>query len=169
MWPTVMLKPDISNAAPAVAPPSHNPTARQWKAVLMVIKYVLETKDLGLMFERGSGMNLSVFTHANCGEKTDERRCVAEVTVTLGNSVVSRGSSTQNVVTRQPRPNMWHSGMELRRLFAKSVSSFVVPSVPKKCFEVSVDSEMAIDLANNPGNRQGPSTPACGSIAFDNW
>ena len=44
-------------------------------------------------------MNLSVFADANYAEKADDRRSVSGVAVTLGNSVVSWVSSTQEIVT----------------------------------------------------------------------
>ena len=65
----------------------------------MIIEYLVGTKDLGLTFERGSGLNLSVFADANYAEKADDRRSVSGVAVTLGNSVVSWVSSTQEIVT----------------------------------------------------------------------
>ena len=42
---------------------------------------------------------MSVFTDANYAEKADDRRSVSGVAVTLGNSVVSWVSSTQEIVT----------------------------------------------------------------------
>ena len=66
----------------------------------MIIEYLVGTKDLGLKFERESGLNLLVFADANYAEKADDRRrSVSGVAVTLGNSVVSWVSSTQEIVT----------------------------------------------------------------------
>ena len=55
MWLVVMSRPDIANAVRAVARHSHDPTARHWKAVLLIIEYLVGTKDLGLTFERDRG------------------------------------------------------------------------------------------------------------------
>ena len=116
MWLSVMSRPDIASAVRAVVRHSHNAPARYWKAVLVIIEYLLGTNDLGLTFERGSGLNLSVFTYANNAEKADDRRSDRGVAVTLGNSVVSWGSSTKQLsLSRQRRPNKWHSRMELRK------------------------------------------------------
>ena len=109
----------------AVARHSHDPTARHWKAVLMIIEYLVGTKDLGLKFERESGLNLLVFADANYAEKADDRRSVSGVAVTLGNSVVSWVSSTQKIVTLWQ--NTWHSGMESKKRCSQSrcyLSSF---------------------------------------------
>ena len=55
MWLVVMSRPDIANAVRAVARHSYDPTARHWKAVLMIIEYVVGTKDLGLTFSGNRG------------------------------------------------------------------------------------------------------------------
>ena len=39
MWLVVMSRPDIANAVRAVARHSHDPIARHWKAILMIIEY----------------------------------------------------------------------------------------------------------------------------------
>ena len=99
MWLTVMSRFDTANAARAAARHLNNLTERHWKAVLMIIEHLLGTKDLGLTIERGSGLNLSVLTNANYAEKADDRTPATVATVTHGNSAVSWGRSTQNIVT----------------------------------------------------------------------
>ena len=128
------------------------PNRKALEAVLMVIEYLVGTKDLGLTFERGSGLNLSVFVDANYAEKADDRRSVSGVAVTLGNSVVSWVSSTQKIVTLSTTEAAYVAlgdGVK-EALFAKSVLSFIVPSLSENCIEVFVDNEGAIALANNP-------------------
>ena len=152
MWLVVMSRPDIANAVRAVARHSHDPTARHWKTVLMITEYLVGTKDLGLTFERGSGFNLSVFADANYAEKADDRRSVSGVAVTLGNSVVSWVSSTQEIVTLSTTEAEYVAlgdGVK-EALFAKSVSPFIVLSLSENCIEVFVGNEGAIALANNP-------------------
>ena len=56
MWLVVMSRPDITNAVRAVSCKYNNPAERHWKAVLHIIRYLLETKDLSLTFEWGSGL-----------------------------------------------------------------------------------------------------------------
>ena len=94
----------------------------------MIIEYLVGTKDLGLTFARGSGLNLSVFADANNAEKEDDRRSVSGVAVTLGNSVVSWVSSTQKIVTLSTTEAEYVAlGDGVKEvLFAKSVLSFIV-------------------------------------------
>ena len=58
---------------------------------------MLGTKDLGLTFERGSGLEMAVFADANYADKADERSSVSGVADTLVKSVVSWSSSTYSV------------------------------------------------------------------------
>ena len=99
MWLVVMIRLDIANAVRAVARHSINPTERHWKAVLQIIQYLLGIKDLGITFERRSGLALSLFTDSDYAEKANDRRSVSEIAVVLGNAVVSYSSNTQNIIT----------------------------------------------------------------------
>ena len=59
MWLSFMTRPDIANnALRACARHSHNPSPRHWKALLQIAAYVNSSKDIGLKFVRGSGLNL---------------------------------------------------------------------------------------------------------------
>lgn len=149
MWLAVMSRPTIANA---VARHSHDPTARHWKAVLMIIEYLMGTKDLGLTFERGSGLNLSALTDTNHAENTDNRSSLSGVAVALRHSIVSWISSTQKIVplsTTEAEYVAPGDGVK-ESLFARPVLLFFFPSLSENCFEVFVDNEDAIALANNP-------------------
>ena len=56
MWLSTMTRPDISNPVRAVAPHSHNPTDRHWKAVLKIMAYLHGTRGMGLTFCEGLGI-----------------------------------------------------------------------------------------------------------------
>ena len=86
---------------------------------------MLGTKDLGLTFERGSGLETAVFADANYADKADVRRAVSGVAVTLGKSVVSRSSGTQGVATLSTAQAMYiATGDGVKEgFFVKSVMS----------------------------------------------
>ena len=88
IWLVSMSKPDIANAVRAVARHSRNPTERHWKAVLKIIQYLLGSKELGITYERGSGLELELWTDSNYAEKADDRRSVSGMAVMLCNAVV---------------------------------------------------------------------------------
>ena len=134
MWLVVCSKPEICNATGVVARHVDNPSERHWQAVLQIIKYALETKDQSLTFERGTNLDLSVYTDANYAEKADDRRSASGVAVTVGNSTVSWSSSTQKIVTLSTTEAEYVAlgdGVKEGPL-VKAVLSFIVPSISEK-------------------------------------
>ena len=83
MWLVVWSRVEIANPTLVVARHANDPTERHRQAVLQIIQYLLGTKDLSLMYERGPDFTLSVYTDANFAEKADDRRSVSGVS---GNS-----------------------------------------------------------------------------------
>ena len=99
MWLSNMTRPDISNAVRAVARHSHNPTDRDWKAVLKTMPYLHGTRGMGLAFTRGSRLDLTAYSDADYADKSNHRRSVSGTAITLGGAAVSRASSTQRCGT----------------------------------------------------------------------
>ena len=107
---------------------------------------------MSLTFERGSGLDISVFADANYAEKTDDRRSVSGVAVTIGKSSVSWFSSTQKIITLSTTEAEYVAlgdGVK-EALFVKGVLSFTIPSISENCIKVFIDNDGAISLANNP-------------------
>ena len=94
MWLSTMTRRDISNALRAAARHSHNPTHRNWKAVLKIMAYLHGTRAMGLTLVRGSGWDLTAYNDADYADKSNDRRSVSGPVVTLGGAGVSWASST---------------------------------------------------------------------------
>ena len=94
-----MTRPDIASAVREVARHAHDPAARHWKAIQMMIAYLKATKDLGIVFRRGGDLKLSLFADADYADRCNDRRSVSGVAVMLGNTAVSASSTTQHCVT----------------------------------------------------------------------
>ena len=58
MWLVGMTRPDIANAARAVARHSHNPCERHWKAAVKILAYPNSTRDLGIKYKKGEEITL---------------------------------------------------------------------------------------------------------------
>ena len=126
-----MSRPDITNAVRAVSRHSNSSAERYWKAVLQIIRYLLGTKDLSLTLEWGSGLDILVFADTNYAEKSDDRRSVSGVAVTVGKSSVSWFSSTQKIVTLSTTEAKYVAlgdGVK-EALFVKGVLSLIIPSI----------------------------------------
>ena len=94
LWLSTMTRPDITNAVRAVARYVHTPTERLWKAIMKILSYLKGTPNLGITYVRGSGLGLEVFADADYADKTNDRRSVSGIAVTLGGTVVSHASKT---------------------------------------------------------------------------
>ena len=93
-----------------------------------------------------------MYTDSNFAEKDDDRRSVSGVAVCLGYSMITGFSSTHKTTslsTAEAEYRALGDGVK-EGLFAKSVASFVAPSLVDKTIMVYVDNEGAINLATNP-------------------
>ncbi|CAM9598633.1 unnamed protein product [Sphacelaria rigidula] len=69
MWLATGTRTDIANSVRAPARQSHDPCERHWEALMKVLKYLNETKKLGLTFKKAHD-GLSV----NCDANTPRRK-----------------------------------------------------------------------------------------------
>ena len=98
IWLSTMTRPDINNAARAVARYAHEPAEVLRKAITKVLSYLNGTKSLVITYVRGSGLSIDVYADADYADKDNSRCSVFGVTVTLGGTIVSHVSKTQRVV-----------------------------------------------------------------------
>ena len=78
-----MRRPGIASAVRAVARHAHNPSARHWKAVRRIIAYLKATKDMGVVFQRGGDLKLSLFADADYADRCNDRRSGSGVALIL--------------------------------------------------------------------------------------
>ena len=64
-----MTRPDVANAVREVVRDAHNPAARHWKAVRMIIAHLKATKDRGVVFRPGRDLKLSLFADADYADR----------------------------------------------------------------------------------------------------
>ena len=72
--------------------------ARHWKAVRKIIAYLKAPKDLGVVFQRGGDLKMSLFADADYADRCNDRRSVLGVAVMLRNTAVSASNTTQHCV-----------------------------------------------------------------------
>ena len=83
LWILGMRRPGIASAVRAVARHAHNPSARHWKAVRRIIAYLKATKDMGVVFQRGGDLKLSLFADADYADRCNDRRSGSGVALIL--------------------------------------------------------------------------------------
>ena len=109
---------------------AHNPAARHWKAVRKIIAYLKATKDLGVVFQRGGDLKLSLFADVDHADiLCNDRLSISGVALMLGNTAVSTSSTTQHCVTLST------SEVELLLLLLLSFTFSLLVAIPKKLLD----------------------------------
>ncbi|CAB1110388.1 unnamed protein product [Ectocarpus sp. CCAP 1310/34] len=71
-----------------------------WNALVRIMSYLNETKDLGITYVRGSGLDLDVFVDSSYADSTVDRRSTTGLAVTVGGTVVCASTKTQPVTAQ---------------------------------------------------------------------
>ena len=152
LWISGMTRPDIASAVRAVARHAHNPPARHWKAVWKTIADLKATKDLGVVFQRGGDLKLSLLADADYADRRNDSRSVSGVAVMLGNTAVSASSTTQHCVTLSTSEAEYVAmahGVKTASAI-KAVLDFVQPHLSGRAISMYEDNEGAKVLGENP-------------------
>ncbi|CAB1102594.1 unnamed protein product [Ectocarpus sp. CCAP 1310/34] len=136
MWLATQTKPDIANA------------------VLVFLRYVERTSDLGITFRRGSVAELSmeVFADADYASKAADRWSVLGGLVMCVWGCISWFSRRQKCVTLSTTEAEYVSLEDVIKevMFLRQVWRFKLPKAGMPCVPVFKDNEEAIQLAQNP-------------------
>ncbi|CAB1120782.1 unnamed protein product [Ectocarpus sp. CCAP 1310/34] len=81
MW-TKLTRPDIALPLNKLEKIAHSPTGRIWNALVRIMSYLNFTKDFGITYVRGSGLDLSVFVDASYADNEVDRRSTTGLAVT---------------------------------------------------------------------------------------
>ena len=150
MWLDGMTRPDIANAARAVARHSYDPWERHWKAAVKLLAYINSTRDLGITYRKGVELSLSIYTDADYATNKTDRSSISVVAVLLGNAAVYATSRTQHCVTLSTTEAKYvvlaEGGKE--GIFVRSGMFFMQPNV----YEITLmeDNERAKATVENP-------------------
>eukprot|EP00903_Cladosiphon_okamuranus_P011005 g10394.t1 len=83
MW-TKQTRPDIALPLNRLQKVAHAPTKRMWDAIMRIMAYLNGTKDLGITYVQGSGLDLDVFADASYADNKVDRRSTTGLAVTVG-------------------------------------------------------------------------------------
>ncbi|CAB1102912.1 unnamed protein product [Ectocarpus sp. CCAP 1310/34] len=81
MW-TKLTRPDIALPLNKLQKIAHSPTGRIWNALVRIMSYLNFTKDFGITYVRGSGLDLRVFLDASYADNEVDRRSTTGLAVT---------------------------------------------------------------------------------------
>ena len=154
MWIDSQTRPDISNAVRAVARHSHEPKRSRWKAVQMILNYLLETAHLTRKFKQDSSVDVGPLVHIDVdfASKATDRRSVSGAMVFVAAMLVVWISRTQKCVSQSTSEAeylpMGDGAKEA--LFVNGMLQFLRPSRKPRKIDVLKGNKGAIALAENP-------------------
>ncbi|CAB1096963.1 unnamed protein product [Ectocarpus sp. CCAP 1310/34] len=151
MW-LLFTRPDIALPLNKLQKIAHSPTERMWNALVRIMSYLNETKDLGITYVRGSGLDLDVFVDSSYADSTVDRRSTTGLAVTVGGTVVCASTKTQPVTAQSTTEAEYIAAGEgvKEALFVRGVLSFIAPETSDATIRVREDNEGALALVQNP-------------------
>ena len=146
LWIALLSRPDIVNAARAVARYCSAPKMIHWRAALGILGYAVRTSSFGITFQRGAvgGFHLVSFADGDYASKATDRRLVS--------GDVSWYSKTQKCVTLSTTQAEYVAMSDVAKviLFLRQVWRFMLPRASMPCIPVFEDNEGAIQIAKHP-------------------
>ena len=151
MW-LVQTRPDISLPLNKIQKVAHSPTDRVWKAILRVLSYLNATKDLGITYVRGSGLDLDVWVDSSYADDVVDRRSTTGLAVAVGGTLVNGTTKTQRVPAQSSSEAEYLAAAEAVKeaLYVRAVLSFVAPETCGAKIKVLEDNKGALALVQNP-------------------
>ncbi len=100
MYAMVCTRPDISQAVSIVSRYMHNPGKGHWQAVKWILRYILKTVDVGLLFEQDTTLGKGVigYVDSDYAGDLDKRRSTTSYVFTLAGGPISWKSTLQSTV-----------------------------------------------------------------------
>ena len=151
MW-LAQTRPDIALPLNKVQKIANAPTDRAWKAIVRILSYLNATKDLGITYVRGSGLDLDLWVDASYADDVVGGRSTTGIGVAIGGTIVNGIIKTQRVPAQSTAEAEYLAAAEgvKEALYVRSVLSFVAPETNGAKIRVLEDNEGALALVQNP-------------------
>ncbi|CAL2227060.1 unnamed protein product [Prunus armeniaca] len=145
-----ITRPDISFAVNQVCQFMHQPTDIHWKAVKLILRYVLGTSHDGLVFRPGDSFVIA-FSDADYAGNPDDCRSIGGYCIFFGSNLVSWSSKKQPTVSRSSTESEYRqlalTAMELS--WIQQLLQELHVSLPSPLL-LWCDNTSSIALASNP-------------------
>eukprot|EP00752_Nemacystus_decipiens_P011252 g10000.t1 len=151
MW-LLFTRPDIAVPLNKLQKVAHSPTQMTWDALMRIMSYLNVTKDVGITYVRGSGLDLEVYIDSSYADNVTDRRSTTGLAVTIGGTVVHASTKTQPVTAQSTSEAEYLAAGEgvKEALFMRGVLSFMAPETNGAKIRVLEDNEGALALVQNP-------------------
>lgn len=150
MYAMISTRPDLAFGVGLVSRFMSNPSKEHWEAVKWILRYLVGTKDVGLVFKKNSG-NFSVkgYSDSDFGGDLDRRRSTTGYVFQVGGNTVSWKSGLQQVVALSTTEAEYISLVEAIKegLWLRGITEEL--GYAQSEVVVGCDSQSAICLAKN--------------------
>ena len=107
MYAMVATRPDIAHAIGVVSRFMDNPGRSHWNAIKHVFRYMLGTKEIGILFSPNDTSSVVGYTNSGFAGYVDNFKSTTRYCFNLGNRAISWKSKLQDWLLHQRlRPNM---------------------------------------------------------------
>ena len=151
MYAMVCTRPDISQAVGVVSRYMHDPGKEHWQAVKWILRYILNTVDVGLVFERDEkiGQGVVGYCDSDYAGDQDTRRSTTGYVFTLAKAPVSWRSTLQSTVALSTTEAEYMAVTEAVKEAIWLHGLLDELGIGQKSIKVHCDSQSAIHLAKN--------------------
>ena len=129
----------------------HNPKETHLEAAHRVLAYLKGTTGPGLLFKRGGGTSIEIYTDVDYGESIIDRRSTSGYCMFLGGNLVTWRSKKQDVVARSSAEVEYRAvsyGIQEVTWVRKILKDLLIRQ--EGPIIMHCDSKPAIDIAHNP-------------------
>ena len=151
MYAMVCTRPDISHAVGAVSRYMHDPGKGHWLAVKWILRYIINTVDVGLVFQQDNtiGQCAVGYCDSDYAGDLDKRRSTTGYVFTLARAPVSWKSTLQSTVALSTTEAEYMAVTETvkKAIWLRGLLEDL--GVGQKHIKVFCDSQSAIHLAKN--------------------
>ena len=148
MYAMVCTRPDIAHAVGIVSRYMHNPGKEHWQAVKWILRYILNTVDVGLTFQQ-DGQLIVGYCDSDYASDLDKRRSTTGYVFTLAKALMSWKSTLQSTVALSTTEAEYMAVTEAVKEAIWLQGLLGELGVQQMHIKVHCDSQSAIHLAKN--------------------
>ncbi|CAN0157744.1 unnamed protein product [Discosporangium mesarthrocarpum] len=151
LWVANQTRPDLGNTIQALDRRSHNPSKSHWTIGRQALTCLKGTRDPGLLYELGEGLELLGYDDTSFAGKSTDQRSASGGAVMFVGTAVSWFSRSQKCVALSPTEAEYMTMGECKKelLFLQHALALLRPNMGTPCL-VLEDNVEPVHLAQNP-------------------
>ena len=152
MWLANQTRLDIANAVSTVPRCTNSPREVHWKTAVGILEHGFLTSDVGITFQKGSGLEMEAYAGADYASTATDRRLVSGGAGMRAGACVCWFWRTHKCVTLSITETKYVALADTIKdaIFLWFVWSFILPGLGSACITVFEGNKRARHLAHKP-------------------